>query len=168
MSFYSIQRMKPVNMDDMILIHSGDGWIHEQPPCNRQMIRYLERNEGIVSWIQPKSGGVSDQFPVIRIGIKHYTLSLRMMKAIWRHVRLKKGFVNIEKAPFGGMKLKIPSLLFIEKMRTQSRFNVRVFIFYILFIISPFMLYVYIPINLCSYKIYIPVNLFSVCICDLY
>jgi len=116
--------MKQVNMDNMILVHSGSGWTYDQPPCNKQMIRYLERNESIVSWIQPKQGNVDDQFPVIRIGDKHFTLSLRMMKAIWRHVRLKKGFVNIEKAPFGGMKLKIPSLLFIEKMRTQSRFNV--------------------------------------------
>ena len=40
-------------------------------------------------------------------------------------MRLRKGFVNMEKAPFGGLKLRIPSLLFIEKMRTQSRFNVR-------------------------------------------
>jgi hypothetical protein len=41
-----------------------------------------------------------------------------------RNVRLKKGFVNVERAPFGGMKLRIPTLLFVEKMRTQSRFNV--------------------------------------------
>jgi hypothetical protein len=41
-------------------------------------------------------------------------------------VRLRKGFVNRERAPFGGWKLRIPSLLFVEKMRTQSRFNVRV------------------------------------------
>lgn len=40
-------------------------------------------------------------------------------------MRLKKGFVNMERAPFGGMKLRIPTLLFVEKMRTQSRFNVR-------------------------------------------
>lgn len=41
-----------------------------------------------------------------------------------RNVRLRKGFVNLERAPFGGQKLRIPSLLFMEKMRTQSRFNV--------------------------------------------
>ncbi len=41
-----------------------------------------------------------------------------------RSVRLRKGFVNVEKAPFGGLKLRIPTLLFVEKMRTQSRFNV--------------------------------------------
>ncbi len=39
-------------------------------------------------------------------------------------MRLRKGFVNVEKAPFGGLKLKIPTLLYVEKMRTQSRFNV--------------------------------------------
>jgi hypothetical protein len=40
-------------------------------------------------------------------------------------VRLRRGFINVERAPFGGDKLRIPSLLYIEKMRTQSRFNVR-------------------------------------------
>lgn len=39
-------------------------------------------------------------------------------------MRLRKGFVNVEKALFGGLKLRIPTLLFVEKMRTQSRFNV--------------------------------------------
>lgn len=84
-----------------------------------------------------------DQFPVIRISDKYYTMSLRMMKAVWcvwcvtdrfagphaldgcrRNTRLRKGFVNLERAPFGGLKLRIPSLLFVEKMRTQNRFNV--------------------------------------------
>lgn len=32
---------------------------------------------------QPKTGTVFDQFPVIRIGDKYYTMSLRMMKAVW-------------------------------------------------------------------------------------
>ena len=74
---------------------------------------------------QPKAGRVEDQFPVIRINDAYFTMSLRMMKAVWRHVRMRKGFVNVEMAPYGGMKLRIPSLLYVEKMRTQSRFNVR-------------------------------------------
>jgi hypothetical protein len=40
-------------------------------------------------------------------------------------VRLRRGFVNVERAPFGGEKLRIPTLLLEEKMRTQTRFNVR-------------------------------------------
>jgi len=39
-------------------------------------------------------------------------------------VRLRKGFVNLENAPYGGLKLRIPSTLLVEKMRTQTRFNV--------------------------------------------
>ena len=92
---------------------------------------------------------MQDQYPVMQIDGKHYTMSLRMMKAVWcvcmcllglpllggsiklgarrgrRSVRLRRGFINVERAPFGGEKLRIPSLLFVEKMRTQSRFNVR-------------------------------------------
>jgi hypothetical protein len=47
-----------------------------------------------------------------------------MMRSIWRHVRLRKGFVNQERAPFGGLKLRIPSLLYSDKIRTQTRFMV--------------------------------------------
>jgi hypothetical protein len=41
-----------------------------------------------------------------------------------RHVRLKKNFVNRETIPHVGMKLRIPEVLLVEKMRTQQRFNV--------------------------------------------
>ena len=46
-----------------------------------------------------------------------------MQKAIYRHIRLKKGFHNIEMMD-GVAKLRIPDLLLREKMRTQSRFEV--------------------------------------------
>ncbi len=41
-----------------------------------------------------------------------------------RHVRLKKNFVNRETIPHVGVKLRIPEVLLVEKMRTQQRFNV--------------------------------------------
>ena len=65
------------------LVHSGESWPYVQPPCCRQMIKHLERNEDVVTWVQPKSGTVEDQFPVIRIRDQYYTMSLRMMKAVW-------------------------------------------------------------------------------------
>ena len=71
-----------------------------------------------------ENGGIEEQIPALRVGNTYYRLSLQMMKSIWRHVWLKKGFVNIESAQYGGMKLRIPQLLFAEKMRTQSWFNV--------------------------------------------
>ena len=89
------------------------------------MIGNLERNEALVTWFQPLDGKITDQFPAIRIHDQYYTLSLRQMKAVWRHVRLKKNFVNREVVPHVGTKLRIPEILLVEKLRTQQRFNVR-------------------------------------------
>ena len=44
--------MKRVESQDVFVVHSGEPWPHEQPPCSRQMIKYLERNEDIVTWVQ--------------------------------------------------------------------------------------------------------------------
>jgi hypothetical protein len=67
---------------------------------------------------------VAEQLPCIQAGDVLFPLSLRMQKAVWRHVRLKKDYVNIEPMSHGGYKLKIPHLLLREKVRTQARFNV--------------------------------------------
>ncbi len=79
----TIEIMRVVDMDAVEMVHSGESWQHKQSPCSRQMLPYLERNEGLISWVQPKTGCVEDQFPVIRIGGDYYTMSLRMMKAVW-------------------------------------------------------------------------------------
>lgn len=71
-----------------------------------------------------QSGGdVKDQVPCILYKGKYFSLSLRMQKAIYRHIRLKKGFKN-EETVDGMPKLRIPDVLLKEKMRTQSRFDV--------------------------------------------
>jgi hypothetical protein len=116
--------MKRLDMTGVCVVYAGEMWGHGMPPCNREMVPFLERNERLVSWLQPSNGSVYDQVPAIRVNDAFYTISLRMMKAIWRHVRLRKGFDNVEKAPYGGLKLKIPVALLAEKLRTQSRFNV--------------------------------------------
>jgi hypothetical protein len=121
---YLRSAMKRLDMTGICVIYAGENWVHGMPPCNREMVPHLERNERLVSWLQPANGGVNDQVPAIRVNDAFYTISLRMMKAIWRHVRLRKGFENIERAPYGGLKLKIPVTLLAEKLRTQSRFNV--------------------------------------------
>ena len=116
--------MKRLDMAEVCVVYAGEGWRHRLPPCSREMMAHLERNERLVSWLQPLKGTVYDQVPAIRVNNEFYTISLRMMKAIWRHVRLKKGFENVERAPYGGLKLRIPVALLAEKLRTQSRFNV--------------------------------------------
>ena len=145
--------MRELDLAGLRLVHCGEDWPHDSPPCSREMVKFLERNETLVSWLEP-CGGPNDvdrqvlaflppsvrgaftllfshtltpsvQVPALRVRGKFYSISLRMMKSIWRNVRLHKDFVNVEHAPFGGVKLRIPSNLYAEKMRTASKFKVR-------------------------------------------
>ena len=116
--------MKCFDMSRHAVVRCGLAWPHDQLPSTKDMIPRLERNEAYVSWMQPHGGIVEDMFPAIQIEKRFYTLSLRMMKAVWRHVRLKKGFVNREMVPHVGTLLRIPTVLLMEKIRTQERFNV--------------------------------------------
>jgi len=120
--------MKVLNVDAMTLIHRGEDWPFQQNPCTKEMMGLLEKNERYISWFQPnRSKNTDDQIPALYIQGVFYTLSLRMMKCIWRHVRLHKKFINHELSMYGTRKLKIPKTLYFEKIRTQRRFNVRIF-----------------------------------------
>jgi hypothetical protein len=117
--------MRAVDMSRNRIIKAGIQWpFPDATPNSKHMIPLLERNEALVTWLQPHDGKVTDQFPVIRISDQYYTLSLRQMKALWKHVKLRKNFVNRETIPHIGTKLRIPEVLLMEKMRTQQRFNV--------------------------------------------
>jgi hypothetical protein len=136
--------MRAVDMSLHRVVKVGVDWPFNATPNCKRMISQLERNESLVTWLEPNSGGVAEQFPAIRVRDQYYTMSLRMMKvcqensifnsstrktrlqAVWRHVRLKKNFVNRETIPHVGVKLRIPEVLLVEKMRTQQRFNVSV------------------------------------------
>tara|TARA_X000000368_G_scaffold46053_2_gene33012 strand:+ start:2681 stop:3226 length:546 start_codon:yes stop_codon:yes gene_type:complete len=86
--------------------------------------RYLENNESIVSWLCPRdSDKCSAHIPAIFYQNKYWSLSLRMSKCIYRHVRLRRGFANIQSI-HGVQTLRIPQTLLQEKRRTQIRFEV--------------------------------------------
>jgi len=116
--------MKSIDMSKHTIAKVGLQWPHAKMPSGKDMIWRLERNEAYISWLQPANGQFEDMVPAIRIKDNFYTLSLRMMKAVWRHVRLKKGFENVEVVPHVGRLLRIPKTLLVEKLRTQERFNV--------------------------------------------
>ena len=116
--------MKEVDVSSCELVHAGREWDYPQQPCAKEMIPLLERRETYCSWFQPINGTVDDQFPAMKIKSKYYLLSVRVEKAIFRHVRLKRGFVNRECVADGRLKLRIPRPLLIEKRRTARRFTV--------------------------------------------
>lgn len=117
--------MREVDISGCELVHAGQAWTHEKDPCSKEMIKLLERNEAYCTWFQPVGKGLESQFPAIEIRGKYYQLSLRVQKAIFRHVRLNKRFRNIERVADGRSKLRIPQRLLTEKKRTSSRFTVR-------------------------------------------
>ncbi len=121
--------MKEVDISSCILVHAGQEWEYDQQPCSKDMIPLLERKENYCSWFQPINGTVDDQFPAMRIKSKYYLLSLRVQKAVFRHVRLRRGFVNREYVPDGRVKLRIPQPLLLEKRRTAKRFMVCLYVY---------------------------------------
>jgi hypothetical protein len=127
--------MKHISIENYEIVHSGQTWNYEGKPCQKDMLALLERNEAVVTWLKPKTqpqsttvpllgNDITQQVPCIRVKDRYYSISLRMMKAIWRHVRLVKGFVNEDYAKDGRKRLRIPLALYHEKQRTQLRFNV--------------------------------------------
>lgn len=120
--------MKIVDLQRHRIVKAGLQWpFSETAPNSKNMIPLLERNESLITWMQPMDGKLTDQFPSIRVNETYYTLSLRQMKAVWKHIKLKRNFVNSETIPHVGVKLRIPNILLQEKIRTQQRFNVRAY-----------------------------------------
>jgi hypothetical protein len=87
---------KPLDVSNMDVILRGKVWKYSEDPSAKSAVHLLERNESLITWLQPRGGSVEDQIPAINVNGQYRGLSLRMQKSIWRHVRLKKGFVNLE------------------------------------------------------------------------
>ena len=141
--------MKPLNISLYNVVLRGKTWDKSFSPCSKEAIRccrlaeslqnnpektddnlttttarYLENNESIVSWLCPRdSDKCSAHIPAIFYQNKYWSLSLRMSKCIYRHVRLRRGFANIQSI-HGVQTLRIPQTLLQEKRRTQIRFEV--------------------------------------------
>ena len=172
---YSETMMRVIGLNGMKIVHMGCMWPHTDiEPSSKNASMTLERNEALVTWLQPLGGTMEDQTPTIRLNEKEfYVLSLRCMKVIcavittvisliflifnlfclqivFRHVRLHKGFQNKELNSFGYWKLKIPMCLMRQKIRTQSRFNVSTCVHvYALFTLCKCVIYVYIHLIRC-------------------
>lgn len=119
--------MKLIDMRKHEVVLCGKPWPFAELPVTKHMTQYLERNEALVSWLRPNGASVQDQFPALRYKDRFYSLSMRMMKCLWRHVRLRRGFVNTQTVPEIGTILRIPHSLLEEKVRTQKRFDVSMF-----------------------------------------
>lgn len=119
-------KFRAIDTSNLKLIHCGKECTLPLHTCtDTEILLFLERKEHYIYWFQPNdSSAPKDQIPALKHKDAFYSLSLRTMKSVWRHVRLRKNFQNIERAHSGGYKLKIPIALWTEKKRTQYRFQV--------------------------------------------
>jgi hypothetical protein len=117
--------MRVVNMQHYRVLLKGQEWTGSLPPCAKEAMALLENNEEIVSWLAPIDGDgtCARHVPAVRYKGQYWTISLRMSKSIYRSVRLRQGFENVQTV-HGVQTLRIPTLLFNEKQRTQARFKV--------------------------------------------
>ena len=82
-----VLKMRIVDMSTHHVVKTGIAWPFSSTPNCKKMIGQLERNEALVTWICPNNGDIKDQIPAIRVKDNFYTMSLRMMKAVWRFVK---------------------------------------------------------------------------------
>ena len=94
--FSAASSCRVLDVSGMDIVYRGKPWHHYEDPSAKSVGHLLERNESIVTWLQPRGGSVQDQIPAIHVNGVYKCPSLRMQKRIWKHVRLKKGFVNLE------------------------------------------------------------------------
>jgi hypothetical protein len=74
--------MKIVDMKRHKIIKMGLQWPYQNStPNSAKILPLLERNEALVSWMEPNDGTINDQFPAIKFSDDcFYMLSLRQMK----------------------------------------------------------------------------------------
>jgi len=113
--------IKLLNASDYVIVKAGKRYSMQPPVHVRSLVETMERNESYIYWLQPKGGGIEDQFASININGKFYHLNSKLEKAIFRNVRLTKDFRNYETLADGTHKLRIPTRLLKEKIRTSVR-----------------------------------------------
>jgi hypothetical protein len=109
------------NAENMIVVHRGK----DAPFCGDvsvcDMVRVLHKQEQYVWWLQPAGMGIDAQRAVLRVEGKYYCLTLRVMRSIWKHVKVHKSFCNYEVGIHGGYKLRIPTKLLKDKLKSYKR-----------------------------------------------
>ena len=116
--------MKTVDISDYQVVKVGVPCQTSHPFKLETIINIMEKNETYIYWLQPPHGGIQQQVACVCINNQYYQLNLKLEKAIFRHIRLCKNFINSEKLADGSQKLRIPQRLLREKLRTSMRSKV--------------------------------------------
>ena len=117
--------MRVIDVGNMVIIKEGMKCECPMPLRIPTIVSLMERSEEYIYWFQPPGRDLKSQIACVCINSKFYALNLKLEKAIFRHVRLTKNFVNVEILQDGTKKLRIPMRLMQEKLRMSNRVSVR-------------------------------------------
>ena len=125
--------MKVIDIRNFSVVKVGQACVLPEPTDVQCLIKIMQKNEKYVYWLQPKNRDFSSQIPVVNVNGNYIQPSVKLEKAIFRHIRLTRNFQNFELLEDGRKKLRIPLRLLQEKQRTSNKFSVSTSKIYILY-----------------------------------
>jgi len=117
--------MKCLDLDDFRIVKTGRPCLIEEPVQLDVLISKMQKNDEFVYWLQPLGACYTKQIPAVNVNGQFLQPSVKLEKAIFRHIRLTRNFQNYELMEDGNKKLRIPIRLWKEKQRTSTKFSVR-------------------------------------------
>jgi hypothetical protein len=116
--------MKVIDIQNFSIVKRGQACVLPEPTDVQYLIKMMQKNEKYVYWLQPKNTDFSCQIPALHVNGNYIQPSVKLEKAIFRHIRLTRNFQNFELLEDGRKKLRIPIRLLQEKQRTSNKFSV--------------------------------------------
>lgn len=117
--------MKCLDINDYRIVKSGRPCYIEEPIHLDVLINKMQKNDEFVYWFEPIGACYTKQIPAVNVNGQFLQPSVKLEKAIFRHIRLTRNFQNYELMEDGNKKLRIPIRLWKEKQRTSTKFSVR-------------------------------------------
>ncbi len=117
--------MKVIDITKFSVVKEGKVCQLQEPADVQGLIKIMQKNENYVYWLQPTDADFSSQIPALNLNGNFVQPSVKLEKAIFRHIRLTRNFQNFELLEDGSKKLRIPMRLLQEKQRTSNKFSVR-------------------------------------------
>jgi hypothetical protein len=116
--------MKIIDITKFTVVKTGQTCVIPEPTDVQCLIKIMQKNEKYVYWLQPANADYSSQIPALHVNGNFIQPSVKLEKAIFRHIRLTRNFQNFELLEDGRKKLRIPKRLLLEKQRTSNKFSV--------------------------------------------
>jgi hypothetical protein len=117
--------MKAIDISKFSVVKAGQACVLAEPTDVQCLIKIMQKSEKYVYWLQPTNADFSCQIPALHVNGTFVQPSVKLEKAIFRHIRLTRNFQNFELLEDGRKKLRIPIRLLQEKQRTSNKFSVR-------------------------------------------